>query len=184
MNLEESIINEEYHFWMISELIQIAKVLASDLRFNVHLEKLLENPEMNHHIPQPCGECTVCKNKKLFPQINKEGTKGIFLDLFVFGDYSIDGKLTLKNIVKAIKSYPNVRRLLLSASRSRSDIESGEIKKVLFMLIAHGLLKIQYDKESNDVLFSLAKSYHDASVLAIQYNPYWEAMNTLVDLTK
>ena len=127
---------------MISELLQIAKVLAPDLCFNVHLEKLLGNPELNHHLPQPCGECTVCKNKKLFPQINKEGTKGVFLDLFVFGDYLIDGKPILKNIVKAFKSYPNVCRLLLSVSRSRSDIESGEIKKLLFMLIAHGLLKI------------------------------------------
>ena len=169
---------------MISELLQIAKVLASDLCFNVHLEKLLGNPKLNHHIPELCGECTICKNKKLFPQINKEGTKGLFLDLFVFGDYSIDGKPNLKNIVKAIKSYPNVERLLLSASRSRSDIETGEVTKVLFMLIAHGLLKIWYDKESNDILFSLAKSYCHASVLAIQYNPYWEAMNTLVDLTK
>ena len=127
---------------MISELLQIAKVLASDLCFNVHLEKLLGNPEFDHHLPEACGECTVCKNEKLFPRINKEGTKGIFLDLFMFCDYSIDGKPTLKNIVKAIKSYPNVCRLLLSASRSRSDIESGKIKKVLFMLIAHGLLKL------------------------------------------
>ena len=110
------------------------------------------NPEFDHHLPDTCGECTVCKNEKLFPQIFKEGMKGIFLDLFMFGDYSIDGKPTLKTIVKAIKSYPNVCQLLLSASRSRSDI-----KKVLFMLVAHGLLKLCYDKESNDVLFSLAK---------------------------
>ena len=55
----------------------------------------------------------------------------------------------------------------------------------MLALVAHGLLKLRYDKEeSNEVLFSLAKSYHDASILAIQYNPYWEAMNTLVDLTK
>ena len=171
---------------MISELLQIAKVIASDLCFNVHLEKLLGNPEMNNHLPQPYGECTVCKNEKFFPQINKEGTKGVFLDLFVFGDYSIDGKQNMKNIVKAIKLYPNVYQLLLSASRSRSDMKPGKIKKVLFMLIAHGLLKICYDEDSNDVLFSLAKSYHDALVLTIRYNLYWEAMNTLelVDLTK
>ena len=153
---------------MISELLQIAKVLASDLCFNVHLEKLLGIPEFYHHIPEPCGECTICKNEKLFPHINKEGTKGVFLNLFVFGDYSIDGKPNLKNIVKAIKSYPNVWQLLLTASRSRNDIESGEIKKVLFMLIGHGILKMQYDKDSNDVLFSLAKSHHNDSVLAVQ----------------
>ena len=36
MNPEESILNEEYRFRMITELLQIAKVLASDLCFNVH----------------------------------------------------------------------------------------------------------------------------------------------------
>ena len=124
MNPEESIINEEHRVRMVSELLQIAKLLPSDLCFNVHLEKLLGNPDFHHNIPELCGECTICKNKKLFPQINKEGTKGVFLHLFVFGDYSIDRQPNLKNIVKAIKSYPNVRRLLISASMSRNDIKN------------------------------------------------------------
>ena len=116
MNPEESVINEGYRFRMVADLLMMAKVLASDLCFNVHIKKLLGNPEMMHHLPQPCGQCTNCKNTKIFPQINKEGTKSILLDLFVFGDHSIDGQPTLKNVVKAVKSYPNVRQMLLSNS--------------------------------------------------------------------
>ena len=116
MDPEQSVLSEEYRLRMVLDLLQVAEILACDLCFNVHLEKLLGNPEMIHHLPPPCGECTVCKNKKLFPQINREGTKTVILDFFVFGENSIDGKLTLKNVVKAIKLYLNVRQLLLSTS--------------------------------------------------------------------
>ena len=34
------------------------------------------------------------------------------------------------------------------------------------------------------VQFRLAKSFHDQSVLALQHDPYWIAMNSLVDLNK
>ena len=95
----------------------MAKVLSSDECFCVHIEKLLGNPEMNHHVPPPCGECSMWKNEKLFPQINKEGTKTVLLDLFIFGKNFMPGKPHLKNLVKAIKSYPHVRKLLLSRSR-------------------------------------------------------------------
>ena len=139
---------------------------------------------MIHHLPPPCGKCTVCKNKKLFPQVNREGTKTVLLDLFVFGYHSIDGKPTLKNVVKAMKSYPNARQLLLSTLQSRTDIEPVKIKKVLFMLVAHGILKLRYDNETNNIQFSLVKSSQNSSILAIQDDSYWEAMNTLVDLTK
>ena len=139
---------------------------------------------MDHLAPPPCGECSVCKNEKLFPQINKEGTKSVILDLFIFGENSIQGKPHLKNMVKAIKSYPNVQKLLLLGSRSRTGIDPVEIKKVLVMLAAHGFLDLRFDKETNGVVFSLAKLFHNEFILALQLDEYWEAMNTLVDFTK
>ena len=184
MDPEQSVLNEEYRLRMVSDLLVMVKVLASDLCFNVHIETLLGNPDMIHHLPEPCGDCTICKNTKLFPQINKEGTKTVFLDLFVFGDHSIDGMPILKNVIKAMKAYPNVRQMIMSNSRSRTGIEPVEIKKVLFMLVGHGILKLRYNKEMNNIQFSLAKSNNNSSILAIQDDAYWEAMNTLVDLTK
>ena len=85
---------------------------------------------------------------------------------------------------KAIKSYLNVQKLLLSGSRSCTGIEPVEIKKVLFMLVAHGFLKLRFDEETNGVVFSLTKLFHNESILALQLDEYWEAMNTLVDFTK
>ena len=79
---------------------------------------------------------------QLFPQINKEGKKTVILDLFIFGQHSMCGIPTLKNLIKVIKAYPNVQLLLLSGSRSRKDNELVEVKKVLFMLVAHGLLNL------------------------------------------
>ena len=142
MGPQEIVINAHYRHCQIADLLQMAKFLASDKCFCVHIEKILGNPEMNHQLPALCGKCTVCKNDKLFPHINKQGTKTIILDLFVFGDNSMTGKPTLKNLVKAIKAYTNVQQLLLSGSRSRKDAEPVEIKKALFMLVAHGLLNL------------------------------------------
>ena len=163
----------------------MAKVLVSNGCFCVSIEKILGNPDMkNHHIPLPCSECSICKNEKLFPQINKEGMKTVILDLFIFGENSIQEKPNLKNMVKAIKSYPNIQKLLLSGSRSHTGIEPVEIKIVIFMLVAHGFLKLRFDEETNGVVFSLAKLFHNESILALQYDAYWEAMNTLVDFRK
>ena len=69
-------------------------------------------------------------------------------------------------------------------SRSRTGIEPVESKKAIFMLVAHGFLKLRFDEETNGVVFSLAKLFHNESILALQYDAYWEAMNTLVDFRK
>ena len=53
MDPEQTVLNEEYHFQMVSDLLIMAKVLAPDLCFNVHIKKLLGNPEMIHRLPQP-----------------------------------------------------------------------------------------------------------------------------------
>ena len=50
MNPEESILNKEYRFGMISELLQMAKVLASDLCFNVYLDSFFMLNNRHHHI--------------------------------------------------------------------------------------------------------------------------------------
>ena len=134
---------------------QISKVLATDECINSQIEKLLGNPEMEHHQPEPCGDCATCKNKMPFFRINKEGTKSILLDLFVFGDPGIDGKPHLKGLVKSIKAYPNVRAKIVSGSRSRLGMQPGEIKKLHFVLVAHGLLKLHYEPRDKHGIFAL-----------------------------
>ena len=162
----------------------LAKVLATDQCFNVPVESILGNPEFNHHLPDPCCHCSACKNENPFFQINKEGMKSVLLDLFVFGDPGIEGKAHLKGLVNAIKAYPRVQEKIVSSSQSRLNMEPGEIKKVLFLLVAHGILKLHYERSSKLVIFRLAKSFHDTSVLALQHDPYWIAMEALVDLNK
>ena len=98
--------------------------------------------------------------------------KSVLLDLFVFGNLGIEGKAHLKGLVNAIKSYPRVPGKIVSSSRSRLNMEPGEIKKVLFLLVAHGILKLHYQTSSKLVMLRLAKSFHDTSVLALQHDPY------------
>ena len=61
-------------------------------------------------------------------------------------------------------------------------MDPNEIKNVLFMLVAHGILKLQFDENGNEVTFQLAKSFHNDTVLALQYDPYWVNMSSYVDL--
>ena len=74
--------------------------------------------------------------------------------------------------MKAIKLFPNVQKFIVSASRAWQGIKPVEIKKVLFLLIAHGILALQFDNDSKHMLFKVAKPFHDDSVLALQYYPY------------
>ena len=51
------------------------------------------------------------------------------------------------------------------------------------MLVAHGILQLHYSDDTNDVIFQIAKSSHDETILVLQYDPYWISMNSYVDLT-
>ena len=96
----------------------------------------------------------------------------------------MDGKPDLKALVQGIKAFPNVRELIVSSSRTRRGIEPIEIKKLIFLLVAHQILSLRFEENTKKVQFRLAKSFHDQSVLALQHDPYWIAMNSLVDLNK
>ena len=50
------------------------------------------------------------------------------------------------------------------------------------MLVIHVILKLQFDENDNEVAFQLAKSFHNDTVLALQYDPYWVNMSSYVDL--
>ena len=107
----------------------------------------------------------------------------MLFDLFIFGDHAIQERVLLKTLVDTIKTYPRVREKLISGSRLRLDLQPCEIKKILFMLVAHGILQLHYSDDTNDVIFQIAKSSHDETILVLQYDPYWISMNTYVNLT-
>ena len=111
------VMNDDYRKRQVDELMQVTKVLASDECMCSHVERLIGNPDMNGDVSEACNQCSVCRNEKLFFQINKEGTKTVLLELFVFGNTRMDGKPDLKALVKAIKAFPNVRELIVSSSR-------------------------------------------------------------------
>ena len=109
-------------------------------------------------------------------------TEQVLLDLFVFGNGNLNGKPNLTALVTAFQTYPDGRRLIITGTRSTRPFQPVEIKKILFMLVAHGMLILHFEPNMKEVIFRLAKASHNASVLAIQYHPYWVAMKTLVDL--
>ena len=184
MDPDEVVLDDDYRKQQVDDLMQVAKVLASDKCKCAHVEHLLGNPDMNHDVLEACNQCPVCRDEKLFFQINKEGAKMVLLKLFMFGNTEMDGKPDLKALVQAMKVFPNIREQIVSLSRSRRGIEPVEIKKVVFLLVAHGILSLRFDANSKKVQFRLAKLFHDNSVLALQHDPYWTSMNTLVSLNK
>ena len=96
MDPDEEIINEEYRVQQINNLLQIAKVLATDQCIHLQIEAILGNPESNNYTSEAVSQCSSCTNQNPFFQINKEGTKSILLDLFVFGNPGINDKAHLK----------------------------------------------------------------------------------------
>ena len=160
----------------------MANVFASDQCMAVHIETILGNPDNTDKQSIPCGNSPVCRNGKVFFTINKEGTKTVLLDLFLFGDTALQEKVTLKALLNAIKSYPRIREKVMPGSRSRLDMQPCKIKKLLFMLVAHGLLKLHCGDDNNGVVFQVTKSSHNDTVLALQHNQYWIDMNLYVDL--
>ena len=182
MNPKEQVLNEQYRKQKVDALLTVAKVLASDICMAVHVESILGNPDRSDEPSLACGNWPVCRNDKLFITINKEGTKSVLFELFIVGEQAIQERITLKTLVNAIKTYPQIRQKLIAGSRSRMDIQPWEIKKIIFMLVAHTLLQLHYNNESNDVIFQIAKSNHNETVLALQHDPYWNSMNSYIDL--
>ena len=179
----ELVINESYRKRKVIDLIQMARVLASDECMNRHVERIIGNQEKKDVQSSNCGHCNVCNNDRMFPKINKNGTTTVLLDLFVFGNGNINGKPNLTALVTAFQTYPDGRGLIIAGTRSTRPFQPVEIKKILFMLVAHGMLTLQFEPNMREVIFRLAKASHNASVLAIQYHPYWVAMKTLVDVS-
>ena len=64
--------------------------------------------------------------------------------------------------------YPRVHEVLVSGSQLRLTIEPIEIKKNLFMLVSHQILKLHYDEDDKVVVFQLAKSKYNNTLLAMQ----------------
>ena len=66
MDPEEEVINDNYCKRQVSDLLKMAKVLATDECISSQIEKLLGNPEMEHHQPEPRSDCSTCKNQMPF----------------------------------------------------------------------------------------------------------------------
>ena len=54
------------------------------------------------------------------------------------------------------------------------------MKQILFMLVAHLLLRLYYDTEDKNVVFQISQSKINANLLAIQCNELWQSFNGLV----
>ena len=125
----------------------------------------------------PCGNFQNCAQRKpIFSPIVKDTTIIIMLNLFVGGDRTITDERNLGVIVKAFTAYPRANQLILSV-RAKKIIEPQTVKKILLVFITHGILKIEINKETNNVVFSPAMSKHDPTKLAMQDYSYWHHIN-------
>ena len=120
----------------------------------------------------PCGTCQNCAQRKpIFSPIVKDATIIIMLNRFVGGNRTITNERNLGVIVKAFTAYPRANQLILGV-RAKKIIEPQTVKKILLVFITHGILKIEINKETNNVVFSPAMSKHDPTKLAMQDDSY------------
>ena len=48
----------------------------------------------------------------------------MLLDMFVSGEHTIQGKITIKGLVDGIRNYPGARQLVIAGTRTRTDIKA------------------------------------------------------------
>ena len=75
MDSEETVLNEKFRERIVSDMLDMVKVLASDRCMNVSIDKKLGNAEFGHLVPPSCHHCPVCKKVKLFPTIKNMDEK-------------------------------------------------------------------------------------------------------------
>jgi hypothetical protein len=113
-------------------------VVLSEKCYYVASEMLFGNPYSNDASPHDCGICPYCRNQILFPSLNRSGVEEVFFNVFYpeRNDETIAEAIrpwTLDALVKSIRNYPDVQRLLF-LSNDRTPIAPNETKKVVFTL--------------------------------------------------
>ena len=68
---------------------------------------------------------------------------------------------------------------MLNSPDHRTVPPPGTVKKILFQLIACGIMDIQFDQTENDILIGLSKANEDSTDLAMNVDNFWDDIKVL-----
>ena len=153
MNPEQSYHDESFRMIEVDNLYAMARIVVlSKQCYYVASEFIFGNPwsENTETAPHECGICPYCRNEILFPSLNRSGVENVFFNVFYpsRNDETIAEDIrpwTLDALVKSIRTFPDVQRLLF-LSNATSPIAPIEIKKVVFTLTIAWILQINFHR--------------------------------------
>jgi len=159
--------------------------------YHAALERGLANPYTGVDLASvqihPCGDaCDFCSGKYglIFPKVVRPGVKKALISLFLgSGTPIVDPILEGDEaFVKALQNYPDAQRLLFG-SRAKSPPELREIKKVVVILFAAGILtyRISYaesDSEKKNPIVMARLASDDDGNLFVDDDERWRYIPT------
>lgn len=161
----------EYQDLQNTELLNIAKLVSSKYCYAIEFEKAMVNPNTSDSYPTSnCGSCNNCTGDHLFPVINRSGCVSVIFDIFVSGRNTITTPKTLDNVTNVLRDYPNINHLLFNSSQTK--VLPVMMKKVLFVLIANGVIEMVFDISSKEIHLRIAKVKNE-NQLAIYDDNIW-----------
>jgi len=139
LNPQESIIDENYRYQQIEDLLMTCKVLMSPLCYAIAFESIIANPVsiQNQPLITPCYGCPACRSLKIFPRLHRGGCSEIIFDMFIQSTMVY----TLDNVIKHIRKVPNVGYKLFMIRIK--TINPLDIKKMLFIFITARILELE-----------------------------------------
>ena len=173
--------DRSYRQQQCNDLLDVVKLVGNSKRCHKQLlEIALGNPTGDRTQFPPCGRCSVCREDvDMWPLLCKEGVQLVVFDVFAGGN-AINGKHTMENVSDAIRNYPDSSKHLFS-SRSTKKPSLGAVHKVLFVLIASGIINLEYktedDREAAHVVLCLAKVGALNPQRCLMVDRYWSNIN-------
>ena len=185
MNPEQSYHDESFRMIEVDNLYAMARIVVlSKQCYYVASEFIFGNPwsENTETAPHECGICPYCRNEILFPSLNRSGVENVFFNVFYpsRNDETIAEDIrpwTLDALVKSIRTFPDVQRLLF-LSNATSPIAPIEIKKVVFTLTIARILRINFHRVLKTTIFDLARTSPTVPDFALRDDSFWECIRT------
>ena len=186
MNPDEKYIDQTFRAEVVDDAMEVAKMITvSNKCFFLTLEDILGNPyqpvDPMNDPRTDCGRCPYCRKERLFPKLDKAGTKKLLFD--IYHPRAVDGitadrvPMTLKTIVDIIRKLHGAKKLLTN-SNAKGEPTPDLIKRVLFLMIASGIMRFEYHTELKKGVFALVTCGPDDSSFALQDDEYWSNIDT------
>ena len=147
----------------------------------VSIERYLCRPgslEASQNEVLRCGFCPFCrKEQKPTPAVVRNGLTTVLFNIFNPPPSNVnistgDKPWTVDVLVERVRSFENAADLILR-SRSKSGLRPDTVKRIVFGLLACGILQLNYHNVIKKAVFSLARSTTQDGAFALSDDRCW-----------